>query len=52
MKRTNYKLCCGKKNGYDVYRSVYEKDGKFFVKWNGTIIDVTEDRSSFTYGKF
>ena len=49
MKKTNYKLCVGKQNGYDVYRVVYENDNKFFVKWNNQLIDVTNDEKYFTY---
>lgn len=49
MKRTDYKLCCGKQSGYDVYRVVFEKDGRFFVKWNNELIDVTNDRKYFVY---
>ena len=37
MKRTNMKVCVGKKNGYDVYRMVYTVDGHYFVKWNTNI---------------
>lgn len=47
MKQTDYKLCCGKKNGYDEYRVVLEKDGRYFVKWNNKIIDVTENKKDF-----
>lgn len=47
MKKTEYKLCCGKQNGYDVYRIVFEKDGRYFVKWNNKVIDVTDNKKEF-----
>lgn len=47
MKRTEYELCCGTRNGYPVYRTVFEKDGRYFVKWNNQIIDVTNDKNDF-----
>lgn len=49
MKRTGYKVCCGKKNGYDVYRSVMTDGNRYFVKWGGKLVDVTNDKQNFTY---
>ena len=42
MKRTEYIICCGKKNCYDVYRTILTDGERFFVKWNGELVDVTE----------
>ena len=51
MKKTNMKVCVGKKNGYDVYRIVYMADGHYYVKWNKTLINVDDDIKihNFTY---
>lgn len=43
MKKTDMMVCVGKKNGYDVYRTVFEKDGHFFVKWNNDTVNVDEE---------
>ena len=43
MKRTDMKVCVGKRNGYDVYRAVYISDGHYFVKWNNAIVNVDDD---------
>lgn len=47
MKRTEFEICCGKKGGYDVYRTVMTDGEKYFVKWSGKLIDVTNDKSEF-----
>lgn len=47
MKRTEYEICCGKKNGYDVYRTVLTNGTNFFIKWNKELIDVTKDKNQF-----
>lgn len=49
MKRTEWKVCCGKENLIDVYRRVLTNGSRYFVKWHGKIIDVTEDKASFHY---
>ena len=49
MTRTQYKLCCGKINGYDVYRVVMKRGDRYFVKWNHKVVDVTADKEKFTY---
>lgn len=49
MNKTDYKLCVGKKSGYDVYRAVVTDGNRFFVKYNGELLDVTEDKDYFTY---
>ena len=43
MKRTDYKVCCGTKAGYAVYRAVITDGERYFVKWNGKHIDVSKD---------
>lgn len=49
MTRTRYKLCCGKRNGYDVYRTVMKQGDRYFIKWNQKFVDVTADKMKFTY---
>jgi len=52
MKRTNMLVACGKKNGYTVYRVAMKdsvQDDKFFVKWNGNLVDVTDDIKARNY---
>ena len=51
MKKTNMKICVAKKNGYDVYRTVYKADGHYYIKWNKTVINVDDDikERNFTY---
>ena len=46
MRRTEWEICCGKKGGYDVYRVVLTDGERYFVKWNGTLVDVTEDKDT------
>lgn len=40
MKNTKEKICVGKQNGYDVYRTVWEDEGRYFVKTNNQLIEV------------
>lgn len=47
MTRTEYEVCCGKKNGYDVYRSVLTDGKRFYARWNNQLVDVTDDSRSF-----
>lgn len=48
LHRTEYVICVGKKNGYDVYRTVYTADnGKYYIKHNKKILDVTDDQTRF-----
>lgn len=49
MKRTDMRVCVGKRNGYDVYRVVYTIDGHYFVKWNNNTINVDDDIKSHRY---
>ncbi len=51
MKKTDYMICCGKsgKYGTNVYRSVVTDGERYFIKWNGKIIDVTEDIRNHNY---
>ena len=45
MKKTEYAVCCGTKGRYGtpVYRVVFTDGNRLFVKWNGKLIDVTND---------
>lgn len=47
MKKTEFKICCGKESGYDVYRVVWTDGERFFVKWKNKLIDVTDDKDYF-----
>lgn len=49
MKRTQFKTCVGKQNGYDVYRTVLTDGKKFYVRWNKKLVDVTDDQRSFVH---
>ena len=49
MKRTQFKTCVGKQNGYDVYRTVLTDGKKLYVRWNKKLIDVTDDQRSFVH---
>ena len=49
MKRTEYEVCVGKKNGYDVYRTVLTDGKRFYVRWNKELINVTDDNGSFRH---
>ena len=48
MTKTNYSFMVSwGMNGCNVWRRVYEQDGRYFVKYNGKIIDVTDKEDSF-----
>lgn len=49
MKKTNYSyMVSWGMNCYNgIFRRVYEKDNKYFVKYNNKIIDVTKEKSKF-----
>ena len=49
MKKTNYSFMVSwGMNCYNgIWRRVYEQDGRYFVKYNGKIIDVTDKEYSF-----
>jgi len=47
MKRTDYVILCGTQNGYPVYRTVMKDGDRYFIRWNGKILDVTNDKKSF-----
>ena len=49
MTKTNMKTCVGKKNGYDIYRTIYTIDNHYYVKWNNEIINVDEDVKNHNY---
>ena len=38
MKRTQFKTCVGKQNGYDVYRTVLTDGKKFYARWNKKLV--------------
>lgn len=54
MKKTMFSVCVGKKNGYDVYRVVWEDDGHYVIKWNNKIINVDADinNKNYTYTEY
>lgn len=47
MKKTDYVILCGTQNGYPVYRTVMQDGDRYFIRWKGKIIDVTNDKESF-----
>ncbi len=47
MKKTNYKVLVTITNTQPIYRVVWEKDGRFFVKYDGKITDVTHRYDNF-----
>lgn len=52
MKRTDYMILCGTsgKYGTAVYRTAMkDEDGKYYVKWNGKLVDVTKDIENRNY---
>ena len=52
MKRTDMLLCVGKKNGYDVWRTVYTTGDHYFVRWNGSLMNVDDDiKNHYTAAK-
>lgn len=49
MKNTGNKICTGKKNGYDVYKTVWEHEGRFFIKEGKEKIEVFKKGSAFCF---
>ena len=49
MKKTNYSymVSWGMNHYNGIWRRVYEKDGRYFVKYNGEVIDVTDAKDKF-----
>ena len=49
MKKTNYSyMVSWGMNSYNgIWRRVYEQEGKYFVKYNGEVKDVTSAKSEF-----
>lgn len=47
MKKTNYCFMVSSSFINAIWRRVYEKDGRFYVKWNGAVIDVTDKKNEF-----
>ena len=47
MKRTDMLVCDGKRNGYDVWRTIYKSDdGHYYIHWNHRLINVDKDVES------
>ena len=51
MKRTDMMVACGQegKYGTTVYRCVITDGERYFVRWNGKLVDVTEDIKNRNY---
>ena len=49
MKRTIYKIAVRQHSTYTEFRTVYEKDGRFYIKDEGKICDVTDQMERFRY---
>lgn len=47
MKKTPYEMCICITNSGSVWRRVWEKDGRYFVKYNGETRDVTKYSNTF-----
>lgn len=47
MKKTNYSFIVTITTANAISRRVYEKDGRYYVKWNGEVIDVTDKKNDF-----
>lgn len=49
MKNTNKKICTEKKDGYDVYKTVWEHEGKFYIKDGKEKLEVFKSGSGFLF---
>lgn len=47
MKKTQFDFFIGNNNNRAVYRKVYEKDGRFYIKHKGAVVDVTDKQKHF-----
>lgn len=47
MKKTDYQFMVSCDVYKGTFRRVYEQDGKYYVKYNGKIIDVTDKKEHF-----
>ena len=48
MKRTKWAMAVSMNSTYVVYRAVWEKDGRYYVKDEDKIWDVTDKKNTFT----
>lgn len=51
LTRTPYKIMVAKHNGYPVYRTVYESDGHYFIRYGGKLINVDQDMEDHNYSR-
>ena len=52
MKRTDFLILCGQegKYGMPIYRTaMMDEDGRYWVRWQGKVIEVTDDIKSHKY---
>lgn len=47
MKKTQYTMVIVNMSGANTVRRVYEENGKYFIKINGEVRDVTERKNDF-----
>lgn len=47
MKRTEWVIAVWQRSTYTEYRSVMEKDGRYYIKDGGEIFDVTDKQDNF-----
>ena len=48
MKRTEWAIAVRQTSLYIVYRSVMEQDGRYYIRDNGELFDVTDRQDRFT----
>lgn len=48
MKRTEWAIAVRQTSRYTVYRSVMEQDGRYYIRDNGELFDVTDRQNRFT----
>lgn len=51
LTRTPYKIMVAKHNGYPVYRTVYESDGHYFIRYGGKLMNVDQDMEDHNYSR-
>ena len=49
MKNTGKKIVSGTKGGYPVYRTVWEHEGKYFMKDGKELIEVFKNENEFKF---
>ena len=47
--KTNYEVMMRMSTYYAIYRTVYQKDDKYYVSYDGEICDVTYRKDCFRY---